>query len=753
MKKIILLAICMFAHTIMLAQQIYFKSSIINDSMDFEKTMPIIAQQAIKRYKESHQKKYLNTLFRLQIISKAYSDANKTIETLRTISKESSTAFPELFLIQHELFSKAKLKQNASNENFDIIFKHSLSHLFSSLDDKSAAHINTYFQTRNGWKDLYTNLQGVLKNLKNKDSLSLSESLDLCRNYYVYYLYKNIEEDAKFIIEEDDKKRYIIEDSVLIKTKEGITLSAIVVRKKNMSQPQPTALVFTIYTEFEQNILLAKRSAAHGYVGVVADSRGKRLSPDAIVPYEHDGKDAHAVIDWITKQTWSNGKVGMFGGSYLGFTQWAATKYMHPALKTIVPYVAAIPGQGLPMENNIPLNANYAWPFYVSNNKYLDDATYNSPHWRALPDKWYQSGASYRRFDSIDGTPNPFFQTWLKHPAYDQYWQNMVPYKNEFSKITIPVLSITGYYDDGQISALQYLKEHYKYNKKANHYLIIGPYDHLGAQRGGTAILRDYAVDPIALINTPDITYQWLDYILRDGKKPELLKDKINYEVMGTNTWKHAPSLEKMHNAVLTFYLSDIKKGHYFELNTKKTTEKKYIQQSVDFVDRNISHNNDYYPYPIIKDELDTSNGLFFMSAPFKQSCSIDGTFLGELKASINKKDMDIGITLYEVLPDGKFFHLSYYLGRASYAKDITSRQLLTPNTIETIPFDKTRMVSKQISKGSKLLVVLNINKNPFAEINYGTGKNVSDESIKDAGEPLQIKWYNDSYIQIPVWR
>jgi hypothetical protein len=54
---------------------------------------------------------------------------------------------------------------------------------------------------------------------------------------------------------------------------------------------------------------------------------------------------------------------------------------------------------------------------------------------------------------------------------------------------------------------------------------------------------------------------------------------------------------------------------------------------------------------------------------------------------------------------------------------------------------------------GSRLLVIVNINKNPLAQINYGTGKDVSDESIADAGEPLKVKWYNDSYIDVPIWK
>lgn len=114
---------------------------------------------------------------------------------------------------------------------------------------------------------------------------------------------------------------------------------------------------------------------------------------------------------------------------------------------------------------------------------------------------------------------------------------------------------------------------------------------------------------------------------------------------------------------------------------------------------------------------------------------------------------MDIGVTLYEVMPNGEYFHLSYFLGRASYAKDITKRNLLRPNEIESIPFSNTHLVSKQLSKGSSLLVVINVNKNPFSQLNYGTGKEVSDETIEDAKEPLKVKWYNDSFVKIPIWK
>ena len=121
------------------------------------------------------------------------------------------------------------------------------------------------------------------------------------------------------------------------------------------------------------------------------------------------------------------------------------------------------------------------------------------------------------------------------------------------------------------------------------------------------------------------------------------------------------------------------------------------------------------------------------------------------MRALVNKKDLDLAVVLYEVMPDGKYFYLSYTVQRASYAADMSRRQLLTPNRVATIKLDKTLLVSRQLSKGSRLLVVVDVNRGPFAQVNYGTGKDVSDESVKDAKEPLRVEWFNDSYVEVPV--
>ena len=147
-------------------------------------------------------------------------------------------------------------------------------------------------------------------------------------------------------------------------------------------------------------------------------------------------------------------------------------------------------------------------------------------------------------------------------------------------------------------------------------------------------------------------------------------------------------------------------------------------------------NNADYYPWPIIKDSLNLNDGLVFISEPLKKETIISGSFTGELQIAINKKDFDFAVNVYELTTEGKYFHLSNYIGRASYAKNREERELLIPNRMTTISFDNTSIICKRIAKESKIVVVINVNKNPYGQINYGTGKDISTESINDATIP-----------------
>lgn len=150
---------------------------------------------------------------------------------------------------------------------------------------------------------------------------------------------------------------------------------------------------------------------------------------------------------------------------------------------------------------------------------------------------------------------------------------------------------------------------------------------------------------------------------------------------------------------------------------------------------------------------MDSRNERVFVSDPLDQPTEFSGLFSGRLDFMTNKEDMDIGIALYEQMTDGRYFRLSWYIARASYSHDRNHREFLSPGKKEQLAFTNGRLSSRLLQSGSRLVMVLSIIKEPDIQINYGTRKDVSDETIQDAKEPLLIKWFEDSYIEVPIRR
>jgi len=144
---------------------------------------------------------------------------------------------------------------------------------------------------------------------------------------------------------------------------------------------------------------------------------------------------------------------------------------------------------------------------------------------------------------------------------------------------------------------------------------------------------------------------------------------------------------------------------------------------------------------------------MTFVSDPLPQAIEVNGLFSGLLDFTANKMDMDITIALYERLASGEYLRLfdPPYTFRASYAQDRSHRHLLKAGERQQLSFRSERLTSRRFQAGSRLVMILGINKRPDEQINYGTGQDVSDESIADANIPLKIRWYGSSYIDIPV--
>ncbi|MDQ3820628.1 MAG: CocE/NonD family hydrolase [Acidobacteriota bacterium] len=725
--------------------------------------MSLNAKSALAQYRESDREKYLDNLFRLQLVAGDYTGAGASLAALRELrgSTQSQSAINN---VRWEIYTKALSRQAARQESFDEAFKQSFRETLTPLDNLTAFRVLYSFGTSLNY--LEATMRQALDQQKGKAAITLSDAVALLRRYLAVQAYRRFQPLVPQLSDEDDARRYVITKDILVRTPDGASICAMLVRPRE-TRRLPALLNFTVYADPFRMTDSARLTAAHGYAGVEGLTRGKGCSPDQPVPIEHDGADAAALIDWISRQPWSDGRVGMYGGSYEGFTQWAAAKHLPKALKAMMPSVTFAPGIDFPNPGGIYQSYGFPWPFYTTNGKTLDDAGYNdSERWNRLFHDWYTSGRAYRDLDKIHGTPNPIWNRWVAHLSYDSYWQSAIPYGEEFARVNIPVLTTTGYYDDGQIGALYYFTQHYRYRPNAEHYLVIGPYDHVSGQWGVSAgpdgtlpPLLGYKPDPVSALDIVELRYQWFDYVLRGGPKPTLLKDRVNYEVMGANVWKHAPSLAAMADRRLKFYLSAERAGDAYRL-TEAQPPAASIPQTVNFADRADTAQTNFAAAnvgnwngneTIVGKSLRTPNGLAFVSAPLQTPMELSGLFSMRLAFITNKKDFDFNVQLYELKPDGEYFQLSYHWARASYVKDRSRRELLTPGRREQLDFESFLLTSRQFTAGSRLVVVLNIIKRPDAQINYGTGRDVSDETIADAKVPLSIKWFNDSFVTIPV--
>ncbi|HET9393622.1 MAG TPA: CocE/NonD family hydrolase [Candidatus Rubrimentiphilum sp.] len=686
-------------------------------------------------------------LFRLQITAGDYDGAEKTLQQLRRASDHSlwgSTNYS-----QFEIFVAAKKLERAGRP-FNEAFKREFRKVLGKLDDRHAAVVIRRFEL--SAPAFQSSLSDALRRARGESPLHLEDVVPLIRAYQLAQMYESFDTLTRALILEDDERRYIINRNFLIQTPDGAHICATIARPRHSLIRLPALLQFTIYADKATAFTDVRRSASNDYVGAVAFTRGKGCSPDAhIVPYEHDGADAAAIINWIAAQPWSDGRVGMFGGSYNSFTQWATAKRLPLHLKALMTAVSNAPGIDTPMEANVFESWDYYWPLYVTDGKWLDATSAGDPaRWTNLQKRWYLSGKSYRAMATIDGTPNPIWDRWLDHPSYDHYWQGLIPYKAGFGHIHIPVLMVDGYLNGQNVGGYYYFSEYQKYSPHAEKYLVLGPYDHIRAQRGTmSSVGRDvtniagYDIDAAARIDVETLRYEWFDYVLKRAKKPAILRDKVDYEVMGANMWKHAPSIAAMGGSALSLWLNATPDGRFHRLGNK-AMPRSFVLQTVDFKDR--SDVNRTPP----ANGLDMYLASGYLSGPFKRGFSFTGVFSGMLDFSANKRDFDFNIAFFELNARGDYTFVTNYQARASYVMDRSQRHLLVPGKRTRLAFTSSRITSWKFHPGSRMVVLVSIPKDPGVQINYGTGKNVSDESIADAKIPLQIKWYGDSILRIP---
>lgn len=731
------------------------------DAAVLRKDIADLASRVLRDLPDDRSLASLDRLYRIELVAGRYEQALHTMADLREQLRRQEVIPSRAAWVTapYEIHADARMNEATGRFDHAQAYRKAFRDHFAMLDDWPSAEVARTFTATDPAK-LQTTFQEDLQAAKSQSALKQADAIRLIAHYLAATVFREALPLAPALIREDDARRYVTQENLLVKEGNGASVCAYVMRPKKAA-PLPALLEFTIYASSPEAIRArARLSAAKNYVGVVGFTRGKVCSPGKAQAYLTDADDASALIDWISTQPWSDGRVGMFGGSYNGFTQWAAAKRMPKALKAIMPSAPVGPGIDVPMEGNVFWNFVYPWPFFTLDGKFNDQAVYgDTKRWRQLDQAWYASGRAYRDLEKIDGSPNPMFNQWLSHPSYDSYWQGMIPYQKEFSRVTIPVLLVAGYYYGGPGAAIYYFQQLEEYAPTSEHYLLIGPYHHLGAQYGvlddqGNLVdtLAGLSVDPVAQLDMYEVRYQWFDYVFKRAPRPALLGDKVNYEVTGANVWKHAPSLSAMGNGKLRLHLGNsAADGHNLALNKKAPSgQGQAIPLTVNLADR-----SDLQQPPmgggVVDTAIDTRNGLVFTSQPLETPTELSGLFSGRLDFITNKRDFDVEVDLYELTPQGRYVQLSQYWTRASYAADRSHRELLIPGREQHLSVAGNHLMSRQLQAGSRLVMVLSVIKDSGRQINYGTGQDVSDETARDAGAPLSIRWLTTSYIELPM--
>lgn len=550
---------------------------------------------------------------------------------------------------------------------------------------------------------------------------------------------------------------------VRVPLRNGIHLSATVYTPVAGYSPYPALFVMTPYvgqTYHDQALYFA----AHGYAFLTVDVRGRGNSEGEFHPI-NEAHDSHDVIEWLAAQPYCNGKVGMWGGSYSGYVQWAATKELSQSLSTIVPVAAPCRGVDSPMRNNIFAPYSIQWLTLVSGRASQDKIFFeNRVFWSALFRRWYRTGKPFRELDTFAGNPSALFQEWISHPQQGPYWDRYNPSAKEYGAVTIPILTITGAYDANQPGSLTHYREHMRNappGARAQHYLVIGPWDHAGTRVPKTEF-GGIRVGPASLIDIRQLHLDWYAWVMRGGPKPKFLRSNVAYYVMVADKWRYADSLDAITSRSVPLYLSSLgnsptvlNPGHLGAEPGDLGGPDQYVYDPHDMSHAELESGID--PDALTDQRMlhaCAGKQLVYNSDPFERDTEVSGFCKLVAWLSIDQPDTDFRAWLYELDPEGGSTLLTMDSMRARYRESLRQARLILDTGPLRYELDRFTFVSRLVRRGHCLRLVIGPINSIYNERNYNAGGVVAEESMADA-RPATVRLFHDdqhvSVLYLPI--
>jgi predicted acyl esterase len=544
------------------------------------------------------------------------------------------------------------------------------------------------------------------------------------------------------------------ERNVEVPMRDGVSLST------NIYRPDeegcfPVILVRTTYKK-ERLELIARSYVRKGYVAAVQDCRGRFASAGIWEPYINESKDGYDTIEWLAKQPWSTGKVGMIGESYAGSVQWLAARERPPHLVTIIPNLAAPD------------------PFYNMPYEYGVLFMLDSLDWVIGLETGGDLSGDLRPLPVIDldkatlGKENLYWRKWLEHSVNDEYWEP-ANFLDHLKDVRIPVFHQSGWFDGNGIGTkLNYLRmvSHGHPHQK----LIIGPWGHTpyASRRVG-----DIDFGPEAAIDLRQEYLRWFDYWLKGVDNGIVSEPLVRIFIMGSNKWleDNVYPVERTH--FQKWYLSsggaantstgdgrilpevpaaDSPPDHYTYdpgdptpapscLNT--TESNRYLGKLLEDLDLRQA-----YHEKIARSRRDI---LVYTSEPLTRPLTFAGPIEGVLYASSSCRDTDWFMRLVEVDKEGKLFELVEGKIRARYRRSTKKAVFLDPGEVYKYNIDMWQ-TGITVPVGHRLRVEVASASFPVFSRNLNTGgHNEKDTDYVPAEQTIYHNAKYPSHVLLPV--
>lgn len=526
--------------------------------------------------------------------------------------------------------------------------------------------------------------------------------------------------------------------NVSVPMRDGVRLSANVFRPGAPGR-YPTVLLRTPYNKGDAITAAYQVYVNHGYAVVVQDVRGRYKSGGKFEPINEDVNDGDDTLNWIARQPWSDGGVGMYGGSYLGIVQWKAALTRNPHLKAIFPYVSGdddyrdrfySPGGALKLGHRLLwLAQNMKANGYVP----PDFKSYVS----ILPVRRAGAAATGHALDAWNIAVN--------HPQYDRFWKD-VSVREHLGDVHIPVYSVGGWYDnyvESDLDAFSILSKHNREDR-----IMIGPWPHVFSATFPNA---DFGKDSQVSLR-PEIL-RWFDRWLKGNDTPEPAHP-VRIFVMGINQWRDEDEWPPARARSERFFL-----GPGGELGPRP--DQRGSSDTFVYDPRNpaptmggaVCCDPHVFPWgPMDQRPVEKrADVLVYSTAPLRSDMEVTGPIRVVVYASSSAPDTDFTAKLVDVFPNGVARNLTDGILRSRYRDSLEFPKLMTPGAVYRMTID-AGVTSNVFRAGHRIRLEISSSNFPRFDRNPNTGAPIGDDrEMRKATQTVYHDHERPSYVLLPI--